>query len=180
MRFRKIDVESKPIAYDGGSAAASMTSSTSFVCSDSPPWRGDLGRAIRPEFCVSRSSVDSWRKVAESALHGSVADYASDMLTCSCRLEDTKRRDELHERINPVWLGAEFDNAVVCRNIEDLAAELVCQVGDCLQMLVLHAQCLGGCEVPWVEVNVLCPTVRYSSKVSQSQLECTRRLLHIP
>lgn len=74
------------------------------------------------------------------------------MLTCSGRLQDAKRSDELHERVDSVGLGRDLDNAVVGADIEDLATELVREEGNVLEMLVLLSESLADGEVAGVEV----------------------------
>ena len=49
-----------------------------------------------------------------------------------------------------------LNNTAVSGDIQDLAAELVGEVCDRLQVLVLQAQCLGGHKLRWVEVLSLC------------------------
>jgi hypothetical protein len=46
-----------------------------------------------------------------------------------------------------------FDNAAVSADIQNLASELVGEVGDALQVLVLMSQCLAGNEAAGVEVT---------------------------
>jgi hypothetical protein len=74
------------------------------------------------------------------------------MLTCPRRLEDSKGRNELHERVDPGRLCRDLDDAVVRADIEDFAAKLVGHEGDGSQMLVLVTKRLTDDQIRWVEV----------------------------
>lgn len=111
-------------------------SSASFSSSSSGSWSGDLGRAIKPVDCEQSFNV-----CKRSVSH-----------TRSGALEDTERSDKLHERINSERLGRHLDNAVVSANIEHLAAKLMGEVGDGLQVLILVSEGLTRSQSAGVEV----------------------------
>lgn len=66
-------------------------------------------------------------------------------------LEHAERAEEHDEIVDPRRLGAEFDDAGVCRDVAHLAAKVLGEVGDGGEMLVFLSQGLARGEVHRVE-----------------------------
>ena len=113
----------------------STMSSASFSPTSSELWMGERGRAMRPIQRQARCRRN-----------------LSLVLTSSCGLQDTEWSNKLHERVDPVRLGRELDNAVVGADVQNLTLELVAHEGNSPLVLMLVAERLPDSEVAGVVV----------------------------
>jgi len=82
------------------------------------------------------------------------------LLTCPCTFQNTKRRNQLHEAVDPVGLRRHLDDAVVGADVQHFTTKLVSEVCDVLQVLVLETQSLRRRQITWVIVGHLMRVVR--------------------
>jgi hypothetical protein len=66
--------------------------------------------------------------------------------TCTCGFEDAEGLQKAEECLYTRGFGCELDDHTMVADINDLGAELACEHGYRVKVLVPAAECLGGRE----------------------------------
>lgn len=96
--------------------------------------------------------------------------------TTAGTLENAKRVEKFHERIDSRWFcrtrirrkgiwGVQFNDAIVGGNIDDATTELVSKLSQSLEMLMFMSKCLGRGKNPGVKGSILNPSALQFSTI---------------